>query len=209
MTHPTDSSEELREAFEEWRLPHPRDVRDTYVLEKTPDGGYYHDMTDFKWEGWKAAMSRLRASLPHPTAGSTEGCGCVYCDLGLDPDVEVEGVKFHHAARRGNILCERKREPEPMDAFKRRSVPLPAFTEEEKAHLAILVPSTPAQSELVEAAERVNKLAVQKAQMTAREHGNALYRDFMQDADRKLDEAFQAHYEALSRVPSRTPPHEP
>jgi len=47
-----------------------------------------------------------------------DSCGCVYCDLGLDPDVEIEGVKFHHAPRRGNILCERKSEPSPMAAFR-------------------------------------------------------------------------------------------
>jgi len=38
---------------------------------------------------------------------TTEGTGCVFCDLGLDPDVLIDGrVKFHHVPNRGNILCE-------------------------------------------------------------------------------------------------------
>ena len=48
----------------------------------------------------------------------TESCGCVFCDLGLDPDIVIDGVKFHHVQRRGNILCERKTEPTPMMAFR-------------------------------------------------------------------------------------------
>lgn len=47
-----------------------------------------------------------------------KSCGCIFCDLGLDPDIEIEGVKFHHVTRRGNILCERKSEPLPMAAFR-------------------------------------------------------------------------------------------
>jgi len=35
----------------------------------------------------------------------SNSCGCVFCDL--DPDVIVDGVKFHNT-QRGNILCERK-----------------------------------------------------------------------------------------------------
>lgn len=50
--------------------------------------------------------------------GVDDSCGCIFCDLGLDPDVLVDGVKFHHVARRGNILCERKSEPRPMAAFR-------------------------------------------------------------------------------------------
>lgn len=50
--------------------------------------------------------------------GIDDSCGCIFCDLGLDPDVEIDGVKFHHVTRRGNILCERKQEPKPMAAFR-------------------------------------------------------------------------------------------
>lgn len=51
-------------------------------------------------------------------AGIDDSCGCIFCDLGLDPDVVIEGVKFHHVQRRGNILCERKADPKPMAAFR-------------------------------------------------------------------------------------------
>lgn len=50
--------------------------------------------------------------------GVDESCNCIYCDLGLDPDIEVKGVKFHHVHRRGNILCTRRFEPKPMAAFR-------------------------------------------------------------------------------------------
>lgn len=50
--------------------------------------------------------------------GVDDSCGCIFCDLGLDPDVEIEGAKFHHVTRRGNILCERAAEPKHMAAFR-------------------------------------------------------------------------------------------
>jgi hypothetical protein len=37
-----------------------------------------------------------------------DSCGCVFCDIGFDPDVLVDGVKFHSDSRRGLILCERR-----------------------------------------------------------------------------------------------------
>jgi hypothetical protein len=49
--------------------------------------------------------SALGGQQNSPSANS---CGCMFCDLGLDPDLVIEGVKFHHVQRRGNILCERK-----------------------------------------------------------------------------------------------------
>lgn len=56
--------------------------------------------------------------MPNSTPSATDSCGCVFCDLGFDPDIVIEGVKFHHVKRRGNILCERKTEPTPMAAFR-------------------------------------------------------------------------------------------
>lgn len=52
-----------------------------------------------------------------PCSRVETGCGCIFCDLGLEPDVEIDTVKFHHVIRRGNILCERKVDPEPGFAF--------------------------------------------------------------------------------------------
>lgn len=52
---------------------------------------------------------------------------------------------------------------------------------------------------VVDVAEKINHMNVERAQMTAREHGDNLYRDYFATRngklDRELDEAFQALYE--------------
>lgn len=57
------------------------------------------------------AAYTLGQSAKPVTEEVEDGCGCVFCDIGLDPDTEIDGAKFHHIPRRGNILCERKDEP--------------------------------------------------------------------------------------------------
>lgn len=53
---------------------------------------------------------------------------------------------------------------------------------------------------VIDAAETVNKLAVQRAQNYASAEGHALYRENMSTANKALDEAFQQYYEsALAR----------
>lgn len=64
-------------------------------------------------DGWLEDASYFAAAigLIDWTAADKQTCGCMFCDLGLDPDLVIEGVKFHHAPRRGNILCEREELP--------------------------------------------------------------------------------------------------
>jgi hypothetical protein len=70
-----------------------------------------------------------------------------------------------------------------------------------KSALSQLPARSVAMGKVVEAAETINRHTVERAQLRAAQHGDHLYRDYMLAEDRKLDEAFQAYYEAALLLP--------